>query len=173
MGVSNILPKGSVEENPSLEGIGETQLDRDVQEMIPSEEFNFVYDVNVTGALRTTQSFLPLIRAGQGRIVNIGSQAGTLAYPGFGAYNCSKFALEEAASEYQELFRQCIAGAAKAESKGCSTEDTSAAIIHALEAYKPQTRYIVGKSARLMVPLRKFIPDRIFDMLVLGTLQKM
>ncbi|KAK3244464.1 hypothetical protein CYMTET_45920, partial [Cymbomonas tetramitiformis] len=189
-------------------------------EMIPSEEFNFVYDVNVTGALRTTQSFLPLIRAGQGRIVNIGSQAGTLAYPGFGAYNCSKFALEgfsdtlrmemkhfgvevchvapgavktaiwergnensnaimakvsshEAASEYQELFRQCIAGAAKAESKGCSTEDTSAAIIHALEAYKPQTRYIVGKSARLMVPLRKFIPDRIFDMLVLGTLQKM
>jgi len=64
-------------------------------ELIPEAEFAFVMDVNVLGPLRVTQCFLPLLKkAPRARIVNVGSQAGTLAYPGFGAYNCSKFALE-------------------------------------------------------------------------------
>jgi len=64
-------------------------------ELCPEAEFAHVMDVNVTGPLRVTQCFLPLLKkSDHARIVNVGSQAGTLAYPGFGAYNCSKFALE-------------------------------------------------------------------------------
>jgi len=41
-----------------------------------------------------TQQFLPALRAGRGRIVNVSSIGGRLALPLVGAYNASKFALE-------------------------------------------------------------------------------
>jgi short-subunit dehydrogenase len=41
-----------------------------------------------------TQAFLPLLRRGRGRIVNIGSIAGRSALPGSGAYDSTKFAVE-------------------------------------------------------------------------------
>ena len=44
------------------------------QELMPEEEFARVFDVNVTGPLRVTQQFLPLLRTAKGRIVNMGSQ---------------------------------------------------------------------------------------------------
>jgi NAD(P)-dependent dehydrogenase (short-subunit alcohol dehydrogenase family) len=54
-----------------------------------------VMDVNLLGVVRVTQAFLPLIRQGSpGRIVNIGSQAGTISLPLFSPYSCSKFAVE-------------------------------------------------------------------------------
>ena len=56
------------------------------------------FDVNVVGVLHMVQAFLPLLRmtsAGRpGRIVNISSIAGRLAYPFMGAYAASKHALE-------------------------------------------------------------------------------
>lgn len=44
-------------------------------EYLPIEAFEDVMDVNVTGIIRVTQAFLPLLRQRRGRIVNIGSQA--------------------------------------------------------------------------------------------------
>src|SRR5215510_5621226 len=52
------------------------------------------FEVNVIGLLAVTQAFLPLLRQGQGRVVNIGSVLGRLAIPLMGAYSASKFALE-------------------------------------------------------------------------------
>lgn len=56
------------------------------------------FEVNVVGVLHMVQAFLPLLRttAGgrPGRIVNISSIAGRLAYPFMGAYAASKHALE-------------------------------------------------------------------------------
>ena len=51
-------------------------------------------DVNVTGQVAVTQAFLPLLRAAQGRIVNMGSIGGLSVIPFVGAYCASKFALE-------------------------------------------------------------------------------
>ena len=62
------------------------------------EMFNAVYDVNCTGILRTTQAFLPLLRAARGVVVNVSSPVGSLAKadalsPGFfAAYRCAKAA---------------------------------------------------------------------------------
>lgn len=63
-------------------------------EFLPVEELRRQLEVNVTAQLAVTQAFLPLIRRGHGRIVNMGSISGRLATPFVGAYSASKFALE-------------------------------------------------------------------------------
>ena len=60
----------------------------------PIEEVRLTFETNVIGMMAVTQAFLPLIRRGGGRIVNIGSGAGFLALPFEGAYSGSKFAVE-------------------------------------------------------------------------------
>jgi NAD(P)-dependent dehydrogenase (short-subunit alcohol dehydrogenase family) len=50
--------------------------------------------VNLVGALAVTQRFLPQLREGKGRIVNISSVNGKLSVPYTGVYSASKFALE-------------------------------------------------------------------------------
>jgi NAD(P)-dependent dehydrogenase (short-subunit alcohol dehydrogenase family) len=65
-----------------------------------------VYAVNVLAPLALTQLALPHLRAG-GRVVNLTSDAGVEAYPGWGGYGSSKAALEQVsavlAAEHPEL----------------------------------------------------------------------
>jgi NAD(P)-dependent dehydrogenase (short-subunit alcohol dehydrogenase family) len=63
-------------------------------EFIPIEEFRRQIDVNLVGQVATTQAFLPLLRKGHGRVVNIGSIGGRVALPFLGPYAASKFAME-------------------------------------------------------------------------------
>jgi NAD(P)-dependent dehydrogenase (short-subunit alcohol dehydrogenase family) len=63
-------------------------------EFIDIADFERQLDVNVTGVLRTTQAFLPLLRLARGRIVNISSIGGRVAAPMVGPYAASKFAVE-------------------------------------------------------------------------------
>jgi NAD(P)-dependent dehydrogenase (short-subunit alcohol dehydrogenase family) len=52
-------------------------------------------DVNLFGVHRVVRAVLPWLRAvGRGTIVNVGSVAGQVGYPGLGAYDASKAALE-------------------------------------------------------------------------------
>ncbi len=52
------------------------------------------FEVNLFGAIAFTQAFLPLLRTGGGRIVNMSSVSGLVAFPFLGPYASSKFALE-------------------------------------------------------------------------------
>ena len=65
---------------------------------LPPEILRQHFEVNVMGVLYMVQAFLPLLRrAGTtppGRIVNISSVSGRIAYPFMGAYAASKHALE-------------------------------------------------------------------------------
>lgn len=51
-------------------------------------------EVNVVGVAAVTKAFLPLIRLGTGRIVNVGSLSGFFAVPMNGCYAASKSALK-------------------------------------------------------------------------------
>ena len=50
--------------------------------------------VNIWGAVRVTNAFLPLIRKHQGRVVNVASVAGRIAIQFSGAYCITKFGVE-------------------------------------------------------------------------------
>ena len=63
-------------------------------ELLPLSDVRRQFEVNVIGVLAVTQMFLPLLRKGRGRLVNISSIAGRAATPFLGAYCGSKFALE-------------------------------------------------------------------------------
>jgi NAD(P)-dependent dehydrogenase (short-subunit alcohol dehydrogenase family) len=53
-----------------------------------------VFAVNVTAPIAIAQLAIPLLKKGQGLIVNISSDAARGAYPGWGGYGASKAALE-------------------------------------------------------------------------------
>jgi NAD(P)-dependent dehydrogenase (short-subunit alcohol dehydrogenase family) len=63
-------------------------------ECLPADELQTQFAVNVLGLIAITQAFLPLLRQGKGRIVNMGSLAGKVAFPLWGPYSASKFAVE-------------------------------------------------------------------------------
>jgi NAD(P)-dependent dehydrogenase (short-subunit alcohol dehydrogenase family) len=63
-------------------------------EFLPLDQLRQQLEVNLIGQVAVTQRFLPALRAGRGRIVNVSSIGGRVALPLVGAYNASKFALE-------------------------------------------------------------------------------
>ncbi len=59
------------------------------------EEVRRVFEANVFGTLKLTQTVLPYMREiKNGHIVQVSSHGGIKAFAGFGIYNASKFALE-------------------------------------------------------------------------------
>jgi NAD(P)-dependent dehydrogenase (short-subunit alcohol dehydrogenase family) len=63
-------------------------------EFLPIAELRRQLEINVIGQVAVTQAFLPLLRQGRGRIINMGSISGRVAMPFIGPYAASKFALE-------------------------------------------------------------------------------
>jgi NAD(P)-dependent dehydrogenase (short-subunit alcohol dehydrogenase family) len=63
-------------------------------EFLPIDQLRHQLEINLIGQVAVTQQFLPALRAGRGRIVNVSSIGGRVALPLVGAYNASKFALE-------------------------------------------------------------------------------
>jgi NAD(P)-dependent dehydrogenase (short-subunit alcohol dehydrogenase family) len=62
-------------------------------ELVPDRDLRWVFDVNVFGLLATTRAFLPLLRRGTGRIVNVTSTASIFVAPFHGVYSGSKLAV--------------------------------------------------------------------------------
>ena len=75
-------------------------------EFQPLADFRKQLEVNLVGQLAVTQAFLPLIRRGHGRIVNVGSIGGRLVLPMHGAYSASKFGMEALSDALRLELRQ-------------------------------------------------------------------
>lgn len=75
-------------------------------ECTPLAEVRRMFDVNLFGALAVTQAFLPLVRRGRGRIVNMSSISGRVALPFAGQYAASKFALRAVSDSLRAELRR-------------------------------------------------------------------
>lgn len=186
-------------------------------EAVPPAELRRQLEVNVIGHVAVTQAFLPLLRAGRGRIVNMGSIAGRATMPLMGPYCASKYALEavtdalrlellpwgihvaviepgavatpiweksntdaaalEAASSdaMTRLYAPAIAAVrkvvAQAAQRAIAPEVVARAVVHALTAARPRTRYLVGWDAKLRARMVQWLPDRWVDALLVAVLK--
>jgi NAD(P)-dependent dehydrogenase (short-subunit alcohol dehydrogenase family) len=61
----------------------------------PMDALRTVYETNVFAPLSLTQRLLPLLRAANGVVLNISSDAAVEAYPGWGGYGSAKAALDQ------------------------------------------------------------------------------
>ena len=75
-------------------------------EFQPPADIRTQLEVNLFGQIAVTQAFLPLIRRGGGRLVNVGSIGGRLVLPLHGAYSASKFAFEAVTDAFRLELRQ-------------------------------------------------------------------
>jgi NAD(P)-dependent dehydrogenase (short-subunit alcohol dehydrogenase family) len=70
-------------------------------ELIPLTAVRHEFDVNVFGAIKVINAFLPALRKAQGRIVQVGAVTGRLPLPFDGPSSASKAALEALADVYR------------------------------------------------------------------------
>ena len=138
------------------------------------EEFDLVMKVNVYGPYRVARAFAPMIKAGHGRIVNIGSISGILNETGAGAYQMSKHAMEtfsmtmaqelapagvlvsivEPGSYKSEIVRNTMTRSGTVTQKDVDDwaklkepDEVAAAVESALSEPKPKLRYMVVPDA--------------------------
>jgi NAD(P)-dependent dehydrogenase (short-subunit alcohol dehydrogenase family) len=181
-------------------------------ELLPIESLRRQFEVNVIGQMAVTQAFLPLLRKGRGRIVNISSASGGQASPYLGAYAASKFALEALTDALRlelrawgirvsaiepgpidtpiwekalEQAEQMVAGVlpesmklyeadlaavrlavAQATKTALPVERVVQAVVHALTAKRPKTRYFLGWRVRVQFKALRMLPDRLRDRIV-------
>jgi NAD(P)-dependent dehydrogenase (short-subunit alcohol dehydrogenase family) len=183
-------------------------------ELVPIDAWRKQFEVNVIGLVAVTQAWLPALRLGRGRIVNVGSIADRCALPGSGPYDSSKFAVgaitdalrmelrqsgisvslieagaiatqiwDKCQREADELIRQVeplryslyrnlmetvrqeVAQSARTASPVAGVVK---AVVHAMTARRPRTRYLVGWDAWYWCFL-SWLPDRLRDRLILST----
>jgi NAD(P)-dependent dehydrogenase (short-subunit alcohol dehydrogenase family) len=178
-------------------------------EAIPLDELRRSYEVNVFGQVAVTQAFLPLLRAGTGRVITIGSIGDRLSLP-FGAPLASaKWALasiteslrlelrpwgihvvliepasihtdaiKKVEDDAERVLRQMsdrnrqlyattyqsmtLRGLAR-ERNGSHPDVVARAVLRALTAKRPRTRYLVGKDAYKLALISRWAPDWLFD----------
>jgi NAD(P)-dependent dehydrogenase (short-subunit alcohol dehydrogenase family) len=181
-------------------------------ELLPIESLRRQFEVNVIGQVAVIQAFVPLLRKGRGRIVNISSSSGGLAPPYLGAYAASKFALEAitdslrlelrnwgigvsavepgpidtaiwekaanlaeqmaegVSAEAMKLYEADLAAVRRAVAESTRTASSVdrvvRAVVHALTARRPKTRYFLGWGVRLPFKIFRMVPDRLRDQIV-------
>ena len=77
--------------------------------MLEPVDWRRQFDVNLFGPIAMTRELLPLLRASQGRVVNISSAGGRVSSAFLGPYSASKFALEATSDALrQELLAHSV-----------------------------------------------------------------
>lgn len=78
--------------------------------------------------------------------------------------------LKRLPAKAQALYGPMMEGAARrtqrAIAQGIGTEAVARAVLHALSARRPRTRYIMGRGTRLTLFLARWLPDEVLDFLI-------
>lgn len=117
-------------------------------EFVPIDDLRRQLEVNVLGVVAVTQAFLPLLRLGHGRIVNMSSISGRVTSPFFGPYSASKFALEALSDALRGELRPWGLHVAVVEPSNIATpiwEKSLAAADRLIAAFPPQAHELYGK----------------------------
>ena len=73
-----------------------------IQEQFTIDDFKRLFDINVFGVQRINRAALPHLRKqGSGLLIHVSSLLGRIAFPFYGPYNASKWALEALAENYR------------------------------------------------------------------------
>ena len=73
-----------------------------IQEQFTIDDFKKLFDVNVFGVQRVNRAALPFLRKqGSGLLIHVSSLLGRIAFPFYGPYNASKWAVEALAENYR------------------------------------------------------------------------
>ena len=72
----------------------------------------------------------------------------------------------EALEVYGDAVRGARAAANQRAKEAIPAQAVADVVEHALTAERPKTRYVVGRTGRVMVALERWLPDRLFDRLV-------
>jgi NAD(P)-dependent dehydrogenase (short-subunit alcohol dehydrogenase family) len=72
----------------------------------------------------------------------------------------------EALKVYGDAVRGARAAANQRAQEAIPAQEVADVVEHALTADKPKTRYVVGRTGKVMVALERWLPDRAFDRLV-------
>jgi len=149
-------------------------------EDVPLDEARRQFEVNLFGAARLTQLVLPGMRNRQfGRIVNVSSMGGKV-YTGFaiiepggittpwGDISADNLRKTSGNGVYRDRAEKTAASMKKMYASGSlsSPQVVAAAIVRAVTAKRPKTRYPIGYMARPSILIRTLLGDRIFDRLI-------
>jgi len=76
-------------------------------------------------------------------------------------------------SPYYGMFRASEAAADKLVERSRTQPADVAAVVHkAMTAQNPKLRYVVGRPAAVVIKLRRYLPERLFERVYFGTFQK-
>ena len=128
-------------------------------EFVPLPKLREQLEVNVIGQIAVTQAFLPLLRKGRGRIVNMSSISGRLATPFLGPYAASKWALEALSDSLRVELRPWKIHVAVVEPGNISTpiwQKSRTAAEQLLEGLPPTARILYGPAIDF---LRRYAVD--------------
>lgn len=161
-----------------------------------TRDYLAVLNTNAVGAFRLIREVVPPMRSqNSGRIINITSLNGILALPNFGLYSSSKFALEALGLALRyELKKSGIwvtniePGAIQTKTKSVkrlphvparekfwilkklmpmvTEEEVVEAIEKVIGSKKPPARVILGRDAQITTFLQRFLPQRLWDLLL-------
>jgi NAD(P)-dependent dehydrogenase (short-subunit alcohol dehydrogenase family) len=121
------------------------------------------FEVNVFGQVRVSQAFLPLLRSGNGRIVNMSSIAGKVAQPFMAPYCGSKHALEAFTDSMREELKPWGIHVAAVEPGVIKTPIWDKARSQAGEArgeMSPRLEQLYGKATERLQDILEKLPER-------------
>jgi NAD(P)-dependent dehydrogenase (short-subunit alcohol dehydrogenase family) len=129
-------------------------------EYFPISDVRLHMEVNVIGAIAVTQAFLPLLREGRGRIVNMGSISGLCALPFASAYAASKFALEAVSDSLRVELRPWGIHVAIIEPGNVETPIWDKGIAAADEMLRAAPADVAAQGQKLYGPVIEFLKKR-------------